>query len=195
MNRGGGGIRAGQGPLLPVADHAVSRDNLRDALGKAAREQLHVQLAQGYGLVVVQSGGARHLAAEPDVRIPPVHCRLGAAEDGPVGVDKEPLDRRRRALMKPVSNWLEPGALPSALSSAALPSDLSSADRRSYMEYCWTWAEAPSGTRSTCRPRTAWKPGRSTGRLSYSSRQKARTAKITSWASVRSVWVLRTFTF
>ena len=43
--------------------------------------------------------------------------------------------------------------------------------------------------RSTWRPRSAWKPGRSTGRLSYISRQKARTANITSWASVTSVWV------
>ena len=32
--------------------------------------------------------------------------------------------------------------------------------------------------------------GRSTRCLSYSSRHKARTASITSWGSVRSVWVL-----
>ena len=88
--------------------------------------------------------------------------------------------------MKRASTWFVPGALPLALSSA---------DRRSCMEYCWTWAQAPSGTWGTWRPRTAWKPGRSTRRLSYSYRQKARTANITSWASVRSVWVLGTHTF
>ena len=37
--------------------------------------------------------------------------------------------------------------------------------------------------------------GRSTGRLSYSSRQRARTADIILWASVRSVWVFGTRTF
>ena len=88
--------------------------------------------------------------------------------------------------MKRASTWLGPGALPSALSKA---------DFRSCMEYCWTCVQSPPGTRGAWRPRTAWKPGRSTGRLSYSSRQKARTANITSWASVRSVWVLRTRTF
>ena len=88
--------------------------------------------------------------------------------------------------MKRASTWLGPGALPSALSRA---------DQRSCMEYCWTCVQAPSGTRGTWRLRTAWKPGRSTGRFSYSSRQKARTANITSWASVRSVWVLGTRTF
>ena len=88
--------------------------------------------------------------------------------------------------MKRASTWLGPRALPSALSRA---------DFRSCMEYCWTCVQAPSGTRGTWRPRTAWKPGRSTGRLSYSSRQKARTANITSWASMRSVWVLGTRTF
>ena len=66
--------------------------------------------------------------------------------------------------MKRASTWLGPGALPSALSRA---------DFRSCMEYCWTCVQAPSGTRGTWRPRTAWKPGRSTGRFSYSSRQKA----------------------
>ena len=66
--------------------------------GEGAREQLHVQLAQGYGLVVVQSGGARNLGAEPDVRVPPVHPRRGAAEDGPVGVDQEPLNGCRECL-------------------------------------------------------------------------------------------------
>ena len=72
MNRGGGGVGAGEGPLLPLADHAVLRQHLRDAPGEGAREQLHVQLAQGYGPVVVQSGGTRHLGAQPDVRISPV---------------------------------------------------------------------------------------------------------------------------
>ena len=42
--------------------------------------------------------------------------------------------------MKRASTWLGPGALPSALSSA---------DRRSCIKYCWTWAEAPSGTRGS----------------------------------------------
>ena len=67
-------------------------------LGEAARGQLHVQLAQGYGPVVVQSGGARYLRAEPDVRVPPVHRRRRAAEDGPVGLDQEPLDGCREGL-------------------------------------------------------------------------------------------------
>ena len=88
--------------------------------------------------------------------------------------------------MKRASTWLGPGALSSALSRA---------DWRSCMEYCWTWVQTPSGTRGTWRMSTAWKPGRSTGRFSYSSRQKVRTANITSWASVRSVWVLWTRTF
>ena len=56
---------------------------------------------------------------------------------------------------------------------------------------CWPRAMGPTPlrTQGNWRPRNAWKPGRSTGRLSYSSRQKTRTANITSWASVRSVWV------
>ena len=49
-----------KGPLLPIPDHSVSCEHFRDALGEGAREQLHVQLAQGYGPVVVQSGRARH---------------------------------------------------------------------------------------------------------------------------------------
>ena len=59
--------------MLPIADHAVSREHLCDPLGEWAREQLHVQLAQGYGPVVLQLGGARYLWAEPDVRPSPVH--------------------------------------------------------------------------------------------------------------------------
>ena len=82
-----------------------------------------------------------------------------------------------RALMKRASTWLGPGAWPLALSSA---------DRTSRMEYCWTWAHVPSGTRGTWRRRSACKPGRYTGRLMFSSRQKGRTTDITSWASVRS---------
>ena len=50
-------VRAREGPLLPVADHSLPCEHLRDALGEGAREQLHVQPAQGYGPVVVQSGG------------------------------------------------------------------------------------------------------------------------------------------
>ena len=71
------GVGARMGRLLPVADHSVPCEHLCDALGEGAREQLHVQLAQGYGPVVVQSGGARHLRAEPDVRVPP--CIGGGA--------------------------------------------------------------------------------------------------------------------
>ena len=63
------------------------------------------------------------------------------------------------------------------------------------MEHCWTRAHAPSGIRGGWRPRTASRLGRSTGSLLYSSRQKARTADITSWASVRSIWVFRNRTF
>ena len=81
--------------------------------------------------------------------------------------------------MKRASTWSGPGDLPLALSKVD----------RSCMEYCWTWAQAPSGTRGRWRPRTARKPGRSTWRLSYSSHQKQRTANITLWASVRSVGV------
>ena len=84
--------------MLPVTDHTVPCEHFPDALGEGAREQLHVQLAQGYGPVVVQSGGARYFRAEPDVRVPPVHRRRGAAEDGPVGVDQEPLDGCREGL-------------------------------------------------------------------------------------------------
>ena len=79
--------------MLPVTDHAVPCEHLCDALDEGASEQLHVQLAQGYGPPVVQSGAAQHLRAGPDVRDPPVHWRWGAAGDGPVGVDQEPLDR------------------------------------------------------------------------------------------------------
>ena len=85
-------VGAREGPLLPVADHSVPCEHFHDALGEGAREQLHVQLAEGFGPVVVQSGGARYLGAEPDVRVPPVHRRRGAAENGPVGVDQEQLD-------------------------------------------------------------------------------------------------------
>ena len=78
--------------MLPVADHSVPCEHFRDAVGEGAREQLHVQLARNYGPVVVRSGGARYLEAEPDVRVPPVHQERGAVEDGPVGVHQEPLD-------------------------------------------------------------------------------------------------------
>ena len=86
----GARVGAREGPVLPVADHSVPCEHFRDALGEGAREQLHVQLAQGYGPLVVQSGGARYLGAEPDV--PRVHWWRGGPEDGPVGVDQEPLD-------------------------------------------------------------------------------------------------------
>ena len=82
--RWGACVGAREGPLLPVADHPVQCEHFRDALGEGAREQLHVQLAQGYGPVVVQSRGARYLRAEPDVRVLPVHRWRVAAEDGPV---------------------------------------------------------------------------------------------------------------
>ena len=96
--QGRAGVGAREGPLLPVTDHSVSCEHLRDALGEGACEQLHVQLAQGYGPVVVQSGRARYLGAEPDLCVPPVHRRRGAAEDDPVGVDQEPLDGCREGL-------------------------------------------------------------------------------------------------
>ena len=51
--QGGHGVGAEEGPLLPVADHAVLREYRRDPLGEGAREQLHVQLTQGYEPVVV----------------------------------------------------------------------------------------------------------------------------------------------
>ena len=91
-------VGAREGPLLPVADHSVPCEHFPDALGEGAREQLHVQLAQGYGPVVVQFGGARYLWAEPDVPVPQVHRRRCAADDGPVGVDQEPLDGCREGL-------------------------------------------------------------------------------------------------
>ena len=91
-------VGAREGPLLPGADHSVPCEHFRDALGEGAREQLPVQLAQGYGPVVVQSGGPWYPGAEPDVRVPPVHPWRGAAEDGPVRVDQEPLDGCREGL-------------------------------------------------------------------------------------------------
>ena len=66
---GGPGVGAGEGPLLPIADHTVSREHLRDPLGEGAREQLHVQFAQGYAPVVLLFGGARNLGAETNVGI------------------------------------------------------------------------------------------------------------------------------
>ena len=92
MHMGGPGLGTSEGPLLPVADHAVSREHLRDPLGEGACEQLHVQLAQGYGPLVVQLGRARDLGAEANLRIPPLGWWRGATENGPVGVDEEPLD-------------------------------------------------------------------------------------------------------
>ena len=91
-------VGAREGLLLPVADHSMPCEHFRDALGEGAGEQLHVQLAQGYASVVDQSGRAWYLGAEPYVRVPPVHGRRGAAEDGPVGVDQEPLDECREGL-------------------------------------------------------------------------------------------------
>ena len=70
-------VGAREGPLLPVTDHSMPCEHFRDALGEEACEQLHVQLAQGYGPVVVQSGGARYLRAEPDVRV--LQCIRGGA--------------------------------------------------------------------------------------------------------------------
>ena len=98
MNSGGPVLEPGRAPCCQSLTTPVPCEHLRDALGEGAREQLHVQLAQGYGPVVVQSGRARYLGAEPDVRVPPVHRWRGAAEDGPVGVDQEPLDGCREGL-------------------------------------------------------------------------------------------------
>ena len=89
--------------------------------------QLHAQLAQCYGPVVIQSGRARYLRAEPDMRVPAVHRRRGAAEDGPVGVDQEPLDRCLEGLDETGLQMVGTRTLPSALSRA---------DCRSCMEYC-----------------------------------------------------------
>ena len=179
----GAGIGAGEGPLLPVAEHAVSPEHLRDALGRGAREQVHVQLAQGYGPAVVQFGGARHLGAEPDVRIPPVHRRRSAAEDGPVGVDMEQLDGCREGLDEAAFHVV--GARGLAIGPV----------QRGPQVLQGILFDLGPGPLRDPGLRTAWKPGRSTGRLSYSSRQKARTANITLSASVRSVWVLGTGTF
>ena len=99
--QGRAGVGAGEGPLLPVADHSVPCEQFRDAHVEGAREQLHVQLAQGYGSVVAQFGGARYLWAEPCVRVPPVQRRRRAAEDGAVGVDQEPLDGCREGRDEP----------------------------------------------------------------------------------------------
>ena len=74
--------------MLPVADHAVPHEHLHDPLGEEACEQLHIQLAQGYGLVVVQLGGARDLWAEPNGCISPVGRCRGATKDVLIGVDK-----------------------------------------------------------------------------------------------------------
>ena len=89
--QGGASVGAGEGPLLPVADNAVSREHLRDPLDEGAGEQLHVQLAQGYEPVVVQLGRARDLRGEMNVRISPLGRWRDAREDGPIGVDEEPL--------------------------------------------------------------------------------------------------------
>ena len=96
--QGRAGVGAREGPFLPVADHSVPCEHFCNALGEGAREQLHVQLAQGYGSVVLQPSRARYLRAEPYVCVPPVSRRRGAAEDGPVGVDQEPLDGCRECL-------------------------------------------------------------------------------------------------
>ena len=57
------GVGGGEGPPPRIADQAVSREHLRDPPGEGATKQLHVQLAQGYRLVVVQLGGAPDLGA------------------------------------------------------------------------------------------------------------------------------------
>ena len=55
MNTGGGAsVGAVECPLLPVADQAIAREYLCVALGEVACEQFHIQLAQGYGAVVVK---------------------------------------------------------------------------------------------------------------------------------------------
>ena len=98
MNRGGPGVGGGEGPLLPVTDHPLSCEHLRDPLREGTCEQLHVQLAQGYGPVVVQHSGVWDLRAEPDVGMSPMGRRWGAGQDGPIEVDYQPLDCRWEGL-------------------------------------------------------------------------------------------------
>ena len=88
--------------------------------------------------------------------------------------------------MKRASTEFGPGALPSALSSA---------DCRSQMVYCWTWAHAPDRTWGMWRPGTALKLGGLTGRMPYSACENAQSAAMTLWASVRTFWLFRTLTF
>ena len=98
MNSGGPVLEPGRAPCCQslTTPCRVSTYVMRWVRGPV--QQLHVQLAQGYGPVGVQSGRARYLGAEPDVRVSPVHRRRGTAEDGPVGVDQEPLDGCREGL-------------------------------------------------------------------------------------------------
>ena len=98
MNRRGAVFEPGRAPCCRSLTRPCRLSNLRDPLGEGTREQLHDQLTQGYGPVVVQLGAARYLGAEPDVRISPVHRQRGAAENGPVGVDEGPLVGRQEGL-------------------------------------------------------------------------------------------------
>ena len=47
--QGGGGIGAGEGPLLPMANHAVSRELLRDALGEGVMSSF---MSRGPGALI-----------------------------------------------------------------------------------------------------------------------------------------------
>ena len=65
--------------------------------------------------------------------VSPVHRQRGAAEDGPVGVDQEPLDAFWGGLDETGLHVVRTRCLAIGLYTA-----LSRADCRSCMEYCWT---------------------------------------------------------
>ena len=75
-------------PLLPGADHSIA--------GEEACQRLCVQLASGYGPVVVEVGRARDVRAAQDVCILQMGRLQGALNNGLIGV--EPLDSRQEGL-------------------------------------------------------------------------------------------------